>query len=184
MELITSFFKQDFAAIIIGAFFVMAGFNMAVSIIGKFSVSIGKPIKWIKKKDADHDLIERTVNEVSGLKKKHDEDILESHNEVTALVNDLKVEMKQLGKKIDTLKEETDKRFNDNETKENKRVQADIKDKVSQIYRRSKVTKTISSIELDTLKDLIASYEEHGGHNSFIHSLVEPEMYTWTVIDD
>ena len=81
--------------------------------------------------------------------------------------------------KIDELKQETNERFNSNEEKENKRVQADIKDRIAQYYRHYNTVKKISPMELEGLEDLIASYELHGGENSFVHSAVQKEMYTW-----
>ena len=39
------------------------------------------------------------------------------------------------------------------------------------------------SMEKEALEGLIKQYEEHGGKNSFVHSIVEPEMQKWKVID-
>ena len=83
--------------------------------------------------------------------------------------------------KITELRQETNERFNANEEKENKRVQADIKDRIAQYYRHYNSVKRISSMELEALEELITSYELHGGDNSFIHSVVQKEMYTWEV---
>lgn len=69
----------------------------------------------------------------------------------------------------------------DMEEKENKRVQSEIKERIAQSYRRYNETKQISFMELEALEDLIETYEAHGGENSFVHSVVQKEMYTWEV---
>jgi len=71
------------------------------------------------------------------------------------------------------------KKLNDMEEKENKRVQSEIKERIAQSYRQYNETKQISSMELEALEDLIETYEAHGGENSFVHSVVQKEMYTW-----
>lgn len=73
------------------------------------------------------------------------------------------------------------KKLNDMEEKENKRVQSEIKERIAQSYREYNRTKQISSMELEALEDLIETYEMHGGENSFVHSVVQKEMYTWEV---
>ncbi len=73
------------------------------------------------------------------------------------------------------------KKLDEMEEKENKRVQSEIKERIAQSYREYKKTKTISPEELEALEDLIETYEAHGGENSFVHSIVQKEMYTWEV---
>lgn len=73
------------------------------------------------------------------------------------------------------------KKLIDMEEKENKRVQSEIKERIAQSYRQYSETKRISSMELEALEDLIETYEAHGGENSFVHSVVQKEMYTWEV---
>ena len=86
--------------------------------------------------------------------------------------------------KLEDMQKRTDERFAISEEKTNKRVQSDIKERIAQSYRRYNLSKKISYMELEALKDLIATYENYGGMNSFIHSVVQKEMYTWEVIGD
>jgi len=215
MSEIIALFDQDLTAIIIGGFLILAGINKAMDILGSFSKRIGKPFKWVKKRDADHDDLVKAKERIESLENKHKTDTETLHQEIKDSIDDLKAQMKQYGdnrvsdrkqsfqiqkeltdaqkkisesvdkvfNKVATLKEDTDKRFEQSEAKQNRRVQAEIKDKIAQLYRRYSSTKTIKNIELESLKDLIRTYEEHGGENSFVHSLVEKEMYTWKVID-
>ena len=113
------------------------------------------------------------------------------HDEMTAYsvnrINDRKQSLEIQKELNDTQSKITDKvedickKLNDMEEKENKRVQSEIKERIAQSYREYKETKQISSMELDALEDLIETYEAHGGENSFVHSVVQKEMYTWEV---
>lgn len=58
----------------------------------------------------------------------------------------------------------------------------DIKDKIERIYRECNEAKKITDMQFETLKELIEDYERHGGKNSFIHSVVQQEMYDWKII--
>lgn len=215
MNALTDLLEMDIAAWIVGAFLIMAGINKGIEILGNFSKSIGKPFKWVKKRDADHNDLEKTKGRIADLEAKHTDDTKALHREIKESIDDLKKQMKEysdnrvsdrkqsfaiqkelteaqgkISKSVDrifdkvaTLKEDTDRRFEESEAKQNRRVQAEIKDKIAQLYRRYHSTSTIKAIELESLKDLIRTYEEHGGENSFVHSLVEKEMYTWKVVD-
>lgn len=84
---------------------------------------------------------------------------------------------------LDEMQKNTDERFAQSEEKTNKRVQSDIKERIAQSYRRYDKSKTISHMELEALEDLIDTYESFGGQNSFVHSVVQKEMYTWEVVE-
>lgn len=68
---------------------------------------------------------------------------------------------------------------------------AEYKDKVGQSYRYYHARKYSEEepvpywnhMEKEALEGLIKQYESHGGSNSFVHSIVEPEMQTWKLID-
>lgn len=84
---------------------------------------------------------------------------------------------------LDEMQKNTDERFAQSEEKTNKRVQSDIKERIAQSYRRYNASKKISHMELEALEDLIDTYESFGGQNSFVHSVVQKEMYTWEVME-
>lgn len=85
--------------------------------------------------------------------------------------------------RLDEMQKQTDERFAQSEAKTNKRVQSDIKERIAQSYRRYDKTKKISHMELEALGDLIDTYESFGGKNSFVHSVVQKEMYTWELTE-
>lgn len=111
----------------------MAGVIAMADIIGKFSVIIGKPVKWVRNKERE-----------------------------------LKKSISELSKKLDEMQQ-----------KNNKRIRAELKDKISQSYRYYHSLGKINDMELEALEDLIEEYEAAQGKNSFVHSVVQKEMYTW-----
>ncbi len=60
------------------------------------------------------------------------------------------------------------------------RDRADLKDQIREYYDIYHRRQTITVREKETLIDLIDAYERAGGQNSFVHTLVLPEIATWT----
>lgn len=103
--------------------------------------------------------------------------------ELTDTQNKLSESLFTISKKIDDMQRNTDKRFIESERKNNKRIRAELKDKISQSYRYYHSQGKINDMELEALEDLIEEYEEADGKNSFVHSVVQKEMYTWEKIN-
>lgn len=62
---------------------------------------------------------------------------------------------------------------------------ANLKDRISRLYRECKDEKKWTKMQKDTMEDMIKSYElSPNGKNSFVHSVVQSEMYTWEIIDE
>lgn len=59
-----------------------------------------------------------------------------------------------------------------------------IKDRIAQAYRHYHEKKEWTNMEKEAFNDLIRSYEDAGGINSFVHTTCEPESLTWIVIDE
>lgn len=78
MDEIETLLNLDWIAIILGMFILMSGVIAIVTIIGKFSEIIGKPVKWVKNKQEDHELLMKTVQDLKILHDKHEEDTRES----------------------------------------------------------------------------------------------------------
>ena len=81
------------------------------------------------------------------------------------------------------MQEKTDKRFEENEKNTNRRIRAELKDKIGQSYRYYHKIGKINDMELEALEDLIKEYESVKGENSFVHSVVQKEMYTWEQVE-
>lgn len=183
MEMITELFKQDFPSIITGVFVILSAIIAIYTIVGKFSEIIGKPVKWIKSKNDDHALVINTAKELKILQEKHDESVRQSirHDEI------IKDTVLDLSKKVDSLA---------SDLCEMRKIQdddklAEYKDKIGRSYRYYNERKYSDKLptpywnemEKESLEDLITQYESHGGKNSFVHSVVEPEIEKWKVID-
>lgn len=67
----------------------MASVIAMVDIIGKFSSVIGKPVKWVKKKNEDHELLIKTTQGLNELSKRHDESVEQSIKHDKAIKVDL-----------------------------------------------------------------------------------------------
>ena len=68
------------------------------------------------------------------------------------------------------------------QAKQDKNEAARLKDRIAQAYRYHNARKEWTSMDKESLQDLIDSYSQYS-KNSFVHSIVEPEMLTWRVID-
>lgn len=90
MEIITELFKLDFSSLFIGFFIILSSVIAIYEIIGKFSKIIGKPVKWIRKKDNDHELLLQTVERVETLQKEQNESVKQSIRHDEMIRTDLK----------------------------------------------------------------------------------------------
>ena len=51
LDAITLFFQQDLVPLFLGLFLFMSGLVAMSSVIGKFSILIGRPVKWVRSKN-------------------------------------------------------------------------------------------------------------------------------------
>ena len=198
MDSIQQLFEIDWKAFGITIFLVLLGLQTCIKLFQWFLFDLlGIETKSMRLKKQEHELLIETANELKRLSEKHKEDmdsfsnnrihdreqsfsiqkeLITSQENISKLINSLE-------KKLTEMQDNTDKRFKKNEEKENRRVQAELKDKIAQSYRYYHEVKKINDIEMETLEGLIKTYEDYGGKNSFVHSLVQKEMYTWEHID-
>lgn len=141
--------------------------------------------KWRKTKNDEEDftkLVYDMKDTIGGLKetmseyqinREHDrDDSRKIREEMYEVMNKQSKAIEDLTKMIVKMKEQNSK------TK-----RAEIKEKIERIYRECHPSMTCTDMAFETLRDLIEEYEEHGGDNSFVHSTVVPEMYTWKKIE-
>ena len=180
---IQNFFGIDFKTFISTCFVIMAGAISMYVIIGKFSEMIGKPVKWVRQRKEDHELLVKTVQNLDLLQKKEVEDTKQSIKHDEAIRKDIlnvSETMLQIKKEVTLMRTQRD----------NDKL-AEYKDKVGQSYRYYKERKFSEEnpvpywnhMEKEALEGLIRQYESHGGSNSFVHSIVEPEIQTWKLVD-
>lgn len=160
--------------------------------IGLFALIIGiafsqrKNIKcalenWRKKRNFEDTIIE-SINGLKENDKRLQNNIdkvwktMESAQETS---REIRGEMYDDIKGISTGLKTVTNKLDDIEKKNDLSKQAELKEKIEKLYRECHANMVCTDTALETLKDLIDDYERHGGKNSFVHSLVQPEMYTW-----
>lgn len=137
--------------------------------------------RWREKRNFEEDIVET----LSGLKdtdaglKRGLEEIWDTMEKSKEVSKEVRKEMYTDIKEISTDLKSVMKSINDMEEKNNLSKRADLKEKIERIYRECHKNMTCTDTSFETLKDLIEDYERHGGINSFVHTLVLPEMYTW-----
>lgn len=84
MNDIQKLFNLDWTVIIFSIFIIMSAIISIVTIIGKFSEIIKKPVWWIKKKNEDHELVLANAKAIKELSERHGEDTRQSirHDEI------------------------------------------------------------------------------------------------------
>lgn len=157
---------------------------------------LGIETKAQRKRREEHELLIVTNKELAELKKKHKNDFSTfENNQLNYREQSIGIQkeweksqikifnsLSLLADKLDEMQKNTDERFKASEEKQNERVQAELKDKIGDSYRHYHEIGKINDMELEALEGLIKSYENHGGENSFVHSIVQKEMYTWEQI--
>lgn len=90
MDKLLALKEIDIISWVVISFIILSAIIAGYEIIGKVSVIIGKPVKWIKKKNEDHELLIKTVENVSELQKIHERDMLSLNNYDLELQNNIK----------------------------------------------------------------------------------------------
>lgn len=126
----------------------------------------------------------KTIHENQAEIKQIMENRIHDREQSFTIQRELTESIASLSKKIDNMQLNTNQRFEENERKNNKRIRAELKDKISQSYRYYHSIGKINDMELEALEDLIEEYESAEGKNSFVHSVVQKEMYTWEKVDN
>lgn len=138
---------------IFAAIFAM---QSAINLIDWFCTKIGIETKW-------------------SLKHKQESEMIKAHEDVlNKIVKDVRV----TNDKLNVLSQMIIEMQNKADASERAR----LKDRIAQAYRTYHERGSWTEMEKDTFEDLMKDYELHGGKNSFIHSICEPESYTWQVI--
>ena len=193
MSEITQLTQIDFAYVFISICIILFAVKALISLFDWFSEKFGIETKSMRRKREEHELLVNTADGLAKtseslveLQRQHNESVKQSirhdkelKDELQSLRNDFHAQTQDLNQNISTMKKEIDDRLNDSKVRENERVQAELKDRIGQSYRYYHTIGKINDMELEALKDLIKSYENHGGENSFVHTVVQPEMYTW-----
>lgn len=174
MEIVEKFLKIDFSEFFIVCFVIMSGVISMHTIIGKFSEIIGKPVKWVRQKKEDHELLITTAQSLNALQQKQTEDVEQSIRHDKLIKDDLS----KLSETVDGIAIT----LNDMKEKDNITEVKKLKEKLVAYYNKYKKSDGWTSVEKEVFWDLFDDYESRGG-DGFIHSIVEPVMRELKVID-
>lgn len=174
MEAIEKFLEIDFSAFLIICFVIMSGAISIYTIIGKFSEMIGKPVKWVRQRKEDHELLITTAQNLNTLQQKQTEDVKQSirHDQL------IKDDLSKLSETVDGIANT----LNDMKEKDNITEVKKLKEKLVAYYNKYKNSDGWTSVEKEVFWDLFDDYESRGG-DGFMHTIVEPVMRELKVID-
>lgn len=88
--------ELDIIQIVVGVFIIISAIISIVTVVSKFAEYIGRPIKWIKKNDKDHELLLDTMTSLQELRKQELEDKQQSIKHDQAI----KAELEKLTKLV------------------------------------------------------------------------------------
>lgn len=155
-------------------FVVMSAIISCYTIIGKFSEIVGKPVRWVKDKQKDHELLIKTSQNLHELQKKHEEDVRQSIRHDEMIKDDISSLTNTVNGIANTL--------NSMQEKENETKLKELKGSLIRYYHKYKDIGEWSKLEKDAFWDLFDDYEARGG-DGYIHSIVEPAMRELKEVD-
>lgn len=169
---------------------LLIGFIVLGAVIGWF-LSNRKDISelwnsWYQSKKRKDELLNMLLNDHERMgayeeNRLHDRaQSFEIQKQLVDAQTNLAEQLKTVSFQISEMQRKTDERFAESEEKNNKRIRAELKDKIMRAYRIYHERQSWNEMEKEALEDLIEEYQKVGG-NSFVHKVIVPEMYTWKV---
>ena len=143
-------------------------------LICEVAMIFNKPIGAMKQRKADHDLLIKTVQDLSDLHNVHKEDTKQSicHDELIRKdLYELTTTVNGIVDRLDIMQEKIDAT-----------EMAKLKEKILGYYRKYKDIGEWQQFEADVFWGLYDRYISHGG-NSFVKHEIEPVMRNLKVID-
>ena len=102
MSNISQLLSLDIVSVILGVFVILFAFAAVLDLIAKISVYVGKPVKWVKKNNEDHETIMKVTETLEQLRKQqntdrqqsivHDHEIKHDLEEMSSLFYDKMIE--------------------------------------------------------------------------------------------
>ena len=141
---------------VMSIFIILLAVKEIWTLFNWFLDTFGIHTKWYSKRTADKNMLLR-----------HEEKL----NEISKEVITTKEKINVLSQMIIDMQNKTDAT-----------ERARLKDRISQAYRYYHEKGSWNKMEKEAFDDLISDYEAHGGKNSFVHEICEPESCTWQLI--
>lgn len=175
MNDIAKLFELDFSSTFLSVFIIIIGMKAIISALEWLFNKCGIEFKWMRKKNDDHDLLINTSDKILHLERQREVDVTESILHDQAIRDDLT--------KVSDAVNKISQKLDEMESKNDLSEMARLKDRIAQSYRYYSSAKQWTKMEEEAFRELIMDYESHGGKNSFVHTICEPESYTWKTID-
>lgn len=145
--------------------------------------------KWRKTKNDEEDFhtlvysMKNSIEDLSVVVKQNqenrDKELLQYREDSKKIRDEMYKVMDKQSQSIKELRETVlDIQEKNSETK-----RAEIKERIERLYRECTHDQKCTEMQFETLKDLIEQYEKRGGDNSFVHSIVQVEMYHWEIVE-
>lgn len=175
MDSITNLFEIDYVAVFVSICTILVAFKTLSSLFEWFINKWGLETKGMRRGREKEDLLIATADELKILREQRKEDVAQSirHDELIKkdLVNVMDL-VNEINNKLDAMEKKND---------ESERTR--LKDRIAQAYRKYSESGEWTEMDKESYEGLIKDYEAHGGENSFVHKICEPESYTWKIID-
>lgn len=137
-------------------FVILFAFKEIITLFSWFCDTLGIQTKWTSRRKAEQEM-------------------LDSHEQRLGLISS---DVKATKDKINVISQ----MLIEMQTKNDATERAKLKDRISQSYRYYHAKGEWNEMEKEAFDDLIQSYEDASGTNSFVHDICLPESYTWTVL--
>lgn len=151
MDTYTQVLNLDFTQIFLGIVAILIFLVSFVSLIEKASVIIGKPFKWIKKKDDDHKLIMDAMATMKLMQETHAADkkeVNDKNDKLEKVLTDFMTEVKSDIKKF------TDNRIHDRE--QSFEIQKQLTDSIQAVVDKNHVRDNQITALIDANKEMLA----------------------------
>lgn len=168
MDAIKEAAQIDFSQFIIWGFLILVAVLAGLDIIGRVSEYINKPVKWVRNRKIDHDLLVTTAQALNELKEKQERDVEAS------ITHDKKIEdkLENITKMMQTHMESDDKRT--------------VATFRSALYRMHSDFTERGYITREGLKTFVEcgnEYEDAGGDDVY-HDKLKPEVMRLPIRED
>lgn len=155
-------------------------FFLFVAVVNGFSDLAEKlGFQFKTKDDRRLDSAEESVHVLEETVKTYQDNRVHDREQSFRIQKELIDAIQAVSEQLQTLKNQMDAL----EMAQDKRDRAKLKDRIGQAYRYYTARGWWNSMEKESLEGLIEEYEAAGGENSFVHSKVQKEMYTWTLVE-
>ncbi len=176
LEQLQSLLRVDFSSVLIGIFLIFEILKWTINAFEWLVRKCGIEFRWMNNRNKEHELLISTHHRLQSLENQREIDVTESIRHDKAIKEDLI--------KVSSVVEQIIEKLNAMEAKNDASELAKLKDRIAQAYRKYHDTGSWTKMDKESYDGLIRDYEAHGGKNSFVHTICEPESYTWKILDD